>query len=73
MTNVPAPAVAGSNVPSTASVIPIPNQVPPAVTAVRLTAASAEQNGPAAVIVASGGFATVIDVVFESGQTPAIE
>ena len=41
--NVPAPAVAGSKVPAAAFVIPVPLQLPPAVAAVRFTAASLVQ------------------------------
>src|SRR5688572_30626812 len=67
---VPAPAVAGSNVPAFTSVIPVPLQVPPAVTALKVTDPSFVQKGPAAVIVASGGGATVMSIVLVSSHDP---
>ncbi len=57
---LPVPAIAGSNVPAFASVIPVPLQVPPGVAAVRVTAVSVSQNGPAGVMVASGEGSTTI-------------
>src|SRR5690606_10037524 len=49
---VPGPAVAGSNVPASTSVIPAPLHVPPGVTAVKVIAPSTVHKGPAGVIVA---------------------
>jgi hypothetical protein len=59
----PAPAVDGEKVPL--PLMPDPNQVPPAVAALRETGASLEQKGPAGVIVASGVLRTVITSVSE--------
>jgi len=72
MVCVPAPAVAGLNVPKAPSVIPVPDHVPPASTAVRFTEASVVQNGPAAVIVALAPLVKVILNVEELGQAPAV-
>ena len=71
MVCVPAPATEGSKVPLTASVIPVPDHVPPASTAERLVAASLIQKGPAADIVASVDaeiFTTTLEM--ESGHPP---
>ncbi|MPM65884.1 hypothetical protein SDC9_112788 [bioreactor metagenome] len=64
---VPTPAVPGSNAPVDVFVIPVPAQVPPAFTAVSVTAASETQKGPAAFIAASvtGLTVTVTDALFE--------
>ena len=53
MVCVPTPAVAGSNVPLAALVIPLPLHVPPAVAPVKFTEGSLIQYGPTGVIVAS--------------------
>ena len=53
ITWLPAPAVAGSNVPVDAFVIPVPLQVPPVSAAIKFTLEAFEQKGPAWVIVAS--------------------
>ena len=53
--NVPAPETAGSNVPTLVFVIPVPLQTPPAVTGVKLKAASLIQCAGSALMVASGG------------------
>ena len=70
--NVPTPADAGVKVPATASVIPVPLQVPPGVAAVRLNGASVVQKGPAGVIVASGAGLTTIEILFVSEQEPVV-
>lgn len=64
----PATAVDGSNTPLIASVIPVPDHVPPAVAAVRVSTGSFEQNGPTGVMLASGGLPTVTEVVLVSEQ-----
>lgn len=60
MVNVPAPAVAGSNVPAEALVIPVPLHVPPGEAAVKVTEVALAQKGPAGVMVASKSVFTVI-------------
>ena len=49
----PGPAVAGLNVPVVPFVIPVPDQVPPGSAAVKFTAGSVWQKGPAGEIVGS--------------------
>ena len=58
---VPAPAIAGENVPAEALVIPVPAHVPPAVTAVKLTGASPMQNGPEGLIIAPQHSTIILD------------
>jgi hypothetical protein len=67
---VPAAAVAGSNVPADALVMPVPDHVPPAGDPERLVAGSPEQNGPAAVTEGVGTAFTVMLVVLELPQLP---
>ena len=65
----------GSNVPVVPFVIPVPDQVPPASTAVKLTAASVWQKGPAAEIVTSQGVvqsAILISKVSATRQVPVV-
>jgi len=51
MVCVPGPALVGLNTPRLASVIPLPDHVPPGVAAVNVTGLPFEQKGPAGVIV----------------------
>jgi hypothetical protein len=70
---VPRPAVAGLNVPADALVMPVPDQVPPPVAAVRLVAGSVGQNGPAGVIVVLGkGFTTTFTCVAALWHPPTV-
>jgi hypothetical protein len=67
--NVPVPEVAGSNVPPAPDVIPVPDQLPPPVTAFRLKAGEPKQRGATLLMVASANNVTVIVTVeVEAGQ-----
>src|ERR1043165_9797451 len=72
MVCVPAPAVAGLNVPAAALVMPVPVHVPPASTAARLNAGEEIHTGARCVIVTSFCWFTVTITVSVEGQVPAI-
>ena len=61
--NVPVPDVDGSNVPLAPDVIPVPDHVPPAVTAIRLKAGEPIQIGARLLMVASANNVPVIVTV----------
>ena len=66
----PSLATDGSKVPFIAFVIPVPDQTPPGVAAVKLTGRSSLQNSPGSVIVPSGASKTSISILSESAQSP---
>lgn len=55
----PIKACAGSKLPVTGLVIPVPDQVPPGVTELSVVTGSVEQNGPAGLMVVFGAAFTV--------------
>ena len=66
---MPIPAIAGSNVPLTPDVIPVPVQVPPTVPALRLNADEPKQTGAEVFMVASANSVTVmVTVAVDAGQ-----
>ena len=62
----------GSNVPATASVIPVPLHVPPGSAADKLNAATSAHNGFTFAIVASTSALTTIVSLNTRGQFPAV-
>ena len=66
----PIPAMAGSKVPFTASVIPVPLQVPPPVAATKLVGVALTHKEAIGVIVASSLGRTVTIVVSTFPQAP---
>ena len=69
---VPAPAVAGLNVPVAVLVMPVPLHVPPPVAAVKFVVGSDKQKGPDGVIVAFGTAFTLIFLDLVEVQPPTV-
>ena len=69
----PGPATAGSNAPVDVLVIPVPAHTPPPSTAVKTTAASFSQKGPAAVIVALAPAVIITLTLVEVGHGPFVK
>jgi len=68
----PEPAIEGLNSPVAAFVIPVPTQLPPAVTAVIISAVLVKQKGPAGLTVGSSIILTIISSVSTPPQAPVI-
>ena len=72
MVCVPGKAIVGSKVPSTGSVIPFPDQVPPGSAAVRLIAFAVSQKGPTGLIVAFADVAPSVTVTVPKEVHPLL-
>ena len=64
--------IEGSNNPVLESIIPVPDHIPPGLTACKLIGASYSQNGPSVSIVASAEFTIVRSKTKLSGQGPLV-